>query len=457
MIGAVRKFIKNPMERGQYMKIGHLTRITAQGTLLGLLAFGSGSASGEGTLKAEGGKRWFKGNTHTHTLWSDGDAAPEISVKWYRDRGYQFLCLSDHNILADREKWFPIEAPKEKRLTEKRFMEIQETFAKDWPVVREENGQRFMRLKTLNELKAKFEAAEEFLLIPAEEITAPQAVHINAVNVSETIPPQTAPTVRETLKKVFDSVEDQSRRTGKPMLAHLNHPNYSTTVTAEDIIEIEGERFFEIYNGHGGVRNNGDPALRIPSTDRLWDIILSMRLKKGGTARPLYGMGTDDTHAYFKQGLGLANAGRGWIMVLSEKLSPDAIIASLKRGDFYATSGVTLNEISHVPGKASIAIRSEAGQTYTTQFIGTKKSFDSTSKPAVDDAGNELPYATRIYGGEIGTVLKETTDNPAIFEYNAGEFLYVRAKIVSSKLKDNPHAEGDHETAWTQPVAEVKE
>jgi hypothetical protein len=24
--------------------------------------------------------RWWKGNTHTHTLWSDGDGAPELVV-----------------------------------------------------------------------------------------------------------------------------------------------------------------------------------------------------------------------------------------------------------------------------------------------------------------------------------------------------------------------------------------
>ena len=47
--------------------------------------------------------QWFKGNTHTHTLWSDGDAAPEVAAAWYRDHGYDFLVLSDHNILSEGE------------------------------------------------------------------------------------------------------------------------------------------------------------------------------------------------------------------------------------------------------------------------------------------------------------------------------------------------------------------
>jgi len=31
--------------------------------------------------------RWYKGNTHTHTLNSDGDSHPDDVVKWYRSHG----------------------------------------------------------------------------------------------------------------------------------------------------------------------------------------------------------------------------------------------------------------------------------------------------------------------------------------------------------------------------------
>src|SRR4051812_28125014 len=50
-------------------------------------------------------QRWFKGNLHTHSLWSDGDGYPEMIVDWYQARGYNFLALSDHNIFAQGEKW----------------------------------------------------------------------------------------------------------------------------------------------------------------------------------------------------------------------------------------------------------------------------------------------------------------------------------------------------------------
>ena len=42
-------------------------------------------------------EKWYKGNIHTHTTESDGDADPKTVVRWYRRHGYDFLVLSDHN------------------------------------------------------------------------------------------------------------------------------------------------------------------------------------------------------------------------------------------------------------------------------------------------------------------------------------------------------------------------
>ena len=52
--------------------------------------------------------RWWKGNLHTHTLWSDGDDFPEMIAESYRERGYHFLALSDHNTMAVGERFPPL-------------------------------------------------------------------------------------------------------------------------------------------------------------------------------------------------------------------------------------------------------------------------------------------------------------------------------------------------------------
>ena len=41
-------------------------------------------------------KKYYKGNTHTHTTRSDGERSPEEVMRLYRDHGYDFLVISDH-------------------------------------------------------------------------------------------------------------------------------------------------------------------------------------------------------------------------------------------------------------------------------------------------------------------------------------------------------------------------
>lgn len=40
--------------------------------------------------------RFYRGNLHTHSNRSDGKLAPGEVCRRYRDRGYDFICLTDH-------------------------------------------------------------------------------------------------------------------------------------------------------------------------------------------------------------------------------------------------------------------------------------------------------------------------------------------------------------------------
>src|SRR5882672_1456491 len=65
-----------------------------------LFAAVRGSSTPVAQAPAEPG-HWYRGNTHTHTLNSDGDSTPDDVVKWYREHGYEFLVLTDHNVLTN--------------------------------------------------------------------------------------------------------------------------------------------------------------------------------------------------------------------------------------------------------------------------------------------------------------------------------------------------------------------
>ena len=396
---------------------------------------------------------WYKGNLHTHTFWSDGDAPPEIAVAWYKDQGYDFLALSDHNILSVGEKWIKV-LDKDPggwppSMTKAKLEDVRDRFGEDWPLTRMVEDTLEMALLTLDKLKKYFEEPGKFLMIQAEEITDrynEYPIHVNATNVVEFIAPQGGNSTHDVLQRNINAVYEQRDKTGQAMIAHVNHPNFGWGIVAEDLINLQGDPFFEVYNGHPMVNNWGDDAH--PSTDRMWDIVLAMRLHQG--LDPLFGLAMDDTHNYYKHNIGESNPGRGWVMVKAQNLNEDNIIASLEKGNFYSTTGVILEDVQTNDRSLTIHIREEVNTVYNTQFIGTPKEFDVSSEPVLNAQG-EPAHITRVYSTEIGQVFSETTDNPAVF-YFTGTEMYIRAKIISDKLQDNPFTEGDLETAWTQPV-----
>src|SRR5947209_14959375 len=97
---------------------------------------------------------WWKGNLHTHTLWSDGDDYPEMVVEWYKTNGYHFLVLSDHNITQEGEKWTPITT---NPATVVAFDKYLERFGPNWVEQRSMDSTQMVRLKTLREFRRKFE------------------------------------------------------------------------------------------------------------------------------------------------------------------------------------------------------------------------------------------------------------------------------------------------------------
>lgn len=393
--------------------------------------------------------RWYKGQTHMHTLWSDGDGAPELAMKQYKEFGFDFVVMTDHNVVPIEEKWFPIDDPKVKRLTSARVEELKQIFGAENVEVRERDGKREMRLKTIDELKKMFDEKEKFLICLGEEITS--RVHINGLNLRERIPPvMQSQSNAYVIRKTVEAVAEQSRKYRVPMMAHVNHPNFSEGVTPGEFVEASNARYFEIYNGHGSVHNWGNPKKHMYSTDRIWDIALAFRLIKE-PADILYGVGTDDTHDYYERGTGGSIPNRGYVMVLAKKLQADTLLDALIAGDFYASAGVHLTEIATDDSGYRVSIEAEPGVTYTTQFIGTRRGFNQESQPVLGEDGQPVPSGARTYSEDIGVILHETTENPAVYTFK-GDEIYVRAKVVSSRAMPDPFQEGDRTAAWTQPV-----
>lgn len=298
------------------------------------------------------GLRWYKGNTHTHTTESDGDSPPEYVARWYKEHGYNFLVLSDHNVLTD-------------------------------PAA------------------LAYLVDSNFILIPGEEVTSSferKPVHVNGLNISRRVEPQVGPSIVATIQMNVDAVREAE---GVP---HINHPNYRWAFGAAEIAQVENDRLLEIYNGHPLVHNAGGGGS--PGLEEIWDQLLTM-------GQRIYGIAVDDAHHFQGEfSPERVNPGRGWVSVKAASLSPDAILGSLERGLFYASTGVELEDVIITSRRIEVRVKGKGDFKYTTTFIG--------------DDGRELRRA----GGPH-----------AVYE------LYGTVSYVRARIDDSSGAR-----AWIQPV-----
>ncbi len=375
--------------------------------------------------------RWWKGNLHTHSLWSDGDDFPEMIAAWYAERGYNFLALSDHNVISDGIRYMPLKKIVE-RSDDTALAKYRKRFGDDWVETRGEPTEEdySVRLKPLAEFRHLVERSGEFIMIQAEEISDSaegKPVHINATNIAEAIAPTGGATVREAMQNNLRAILEHEKSHGREVLPHLNHPNFHYAITAEDLAAVVSEQFYEVYNGHPGVNHLGDD--KHPSIERIWDLVNAIR-QTDLKVPPIMGVATDDSHEY--HGKPGARPGRGWVMVRAAYLTPEHLIRAMKRGDFYASSGVTLDDIQFDESARtlSLSIVSSDNATYQTDFI-------ATLKHGKDD--------------RIGRVVATAPGISPSYKMT-GDELYVRAVVTSSIPPEDPSFKDQRQQAWTQPV-----
>jgi len=256
--------------------------------------------------------RWYKGNTHTHTLNSDGDSTPDDVVRWYREHGYQFLVLTDHNFLT-----------------------------------------------SVDGLNALHGADEKFLVVKGEEVTSPlgeKALHVNGLDVSRKVDQATGASVLEILQRNVDAIR------GAGGVPHINHPNFRWSITGDELRQVRNNKLFEIYNGHPQVNNLGGGG--VPGLEEVWDAILSSGVL-------LYGVAVDDAHTFKQPGnANVAGPGRGWVAVRAPRLEPRALLEAIERGEYYASNGVELDDLQVSPQRVHVAVKPVAWSKYRVQFVG---------------------------------------------------------------------------------------
>ncbi len=417
------------------------------------------------TLRA-GQPQWYKGNTHAHSVWSDGSHLPEQVADWYKQHGYQFLVLTDHNVVAQGERW--------RTVSSQVMGPALERFGRDWFQIRPAAPAKSTKptsptaaapaatrmevlLKTLAEVQSKFQEPGKFLLIGGEEFTDSAEglpLHLCMLNVQQVLlPRKPRPDNRKmaaALAGDLKDIQEAARGQSSPMLVQINHPNFGYALTAEDLVEAPAQ-FVEIVNAHPSVNNEGDKDH--VSVMRMWDIANTIRIHQHRA--PLYGIGSDDEHSMAPPSG--AYPGRAWIMVRSAALTVESLFAAMQAGDFYASTGVTLAEARFNPETRtlSVEVQPDPNATYAIQFIGTLEGVDPASQSAQASTSQPAAKATRKgrytgqYSAEIGKILQESQGPRATYALTGKEF-YVRAVVRSSK--PSLLSSKAPQQAWTQPI-----
>lgn len=283
---------------------------------------------------------WYRGNTHTHTRFSDlsdANETPAYVAQWFKTHGYQFVVITDHEHLTDARQ-------------------LNQSYAEDG----------------------------KFLVLPGQEITQMIAepshpggvrhAHVNGINTSRVIMPITPNPARGV--SLADAYARNLREIASAGgVAQINHPNLAWSVTLQDLLPVQGPFLFEIWNAFPTSNNLGgtDEHDRYsPSAEELWDALLT-------AGKVVWGVASDDSHTYHQfDDPSAPNPGRGWVTVRAAELSAKAITEALVHGDFYASTGIVLADYAASPQAISIKIRNlpewspalQPSTRYVTKFIG---------------------------------------------------------------------------------------
>ncbi len=331
-------------------------------------------ASPEGAV--QGGEptapRFLKGQLHVHSSGSyDAEEPPEQLLRFYAERGYDFVAISDHNQLTrpsevpDGLLWVP-------------GVELTQNAATCTPPP--PAGYRCL-----------FHTGGLFL-----EETAPAAVKL--------------PYRPARFAAYQQQLEWTAARGG---LAVIYHPSFHFAADARllaRLVRDGGARLFEVSNGALDAQHPAGVRRAEERSEALWDAVLSQGLT-------LYGVATDDAHHFSqageraRRGRTVYGGDRGFVRVRAEP-SLAALRQALSAGDFYASTGVELSELTVSPARLSFNIH-----------------------------GGTAPWSTRFVGAG-GALLSEQQGSSASYEPRGDEG-YVRAVVSDAKgLR-----------AWVQPVS----
>jgi hypothetical protein len=253
---------------------------------------------------------WFFGNLHCHSTNSDGDSPPDVVARFYRENGFHFVAITDHNRRTGPEDCGP--------------------------------------------------QGDGFTILGACEYTssvADRPLHINGIGVRATV---AAPAEDLGMQATLDQGIGAFRAQGAFTI--LNHPNWHWDLGLDDLLAARGAHALEVWNGAHDCNNLGDEDH--PSVEALWDAALTRGAR-------LWAVASDDCHNFGpKRSFHSDPPFSGWVAVDAADQSEPALVAALTAGRFYASNGPRLARIDMRPERCEVEAEQCGMVALRLVFIG---------------------------------------------------------------------------------------
>ena len=242
--------------------------------------------------------RYFKANLHTHSTISDGKLTREEVKEAYKALGYQILCLTDHNTIANHSD---MNEPDFLMLT---GVEININ-APDYGAV---GGQTYHLNLIAKNPTNLWSPAKVFRRFPAA------AEYEDKMQCEEM-----------DLQYNTDSVNAMiAKANEKGFLVMYNHPSWSCQ-SYPDYAPLKGLWAMEVRNSECCLLGHNENNFRVYR-----DLLM--------LGNKIFPLGTDDMHKP-------RALGQSWIMVGAKELRYNSVIEALENGDFYMSCGPEITSL----------------------------------------------------------------------------------------------------------------
>ncbi len=292
---------------------------------------------------------FYKANLHAHSTVSDGRMTPKEIKEAYKAKGYSVVAFTDHEVMVDHGD-----------LTDGDFLAL-----KGYELAINEgysSAGNEKRTYHLCLIATSPSVKSQVFFNPRGHFSG------NAASYANTVRPYGDTVYQYTYSPIF--VNRLVREaTAAGFLVNYNHPHWSMQ-REEDYLPLVGLTGVEVFNGTcTAVRGSLD------HDSRIYDALL-----KTGNHKNLLPIAADDNHneaGFFGDN---ADSFLGFMMIKAKSLTYEHIIAALKNGDCYASSGPQINSLYVEGGRLYIEgspVREIIYRTSTRRAVRRHKANDA--------------------------------------------------------------------------------